>query len=270
MVITALVGKSGTGKSSKAQVVAGTYNIEYILDDGLFIKGNKILAGRSAKREDTRIAAIKRAVFMDEGHKNEVKASIKEYKPESILIIGTSEHMISSIMNALELGCEFELIRIEEISTQEEIESAIKARRGKGKHVIPVPTFEIKKDFSGYFIDSIKLLVNRNERNEGHYEKTVVRPTFSYLGKYEIKDAALKAIINITSREVSNVSRVLTIDIKNEKIGVIVFLGVVLTLDAPLQITSGYLAERVKTNLEYMTGFNVLEVNIFVKGIKVD
>jgi uncharacterized alkaline shock family protein YloU len=178
--------------------------------------------------------------------------------------------MIGSIMKALDLGNEYELIRIEEISTPEEIEAAIKARRGKGKHVIPVPTFEIKKDFSGYFIDSIKLLVNRNEKNEFHYEKTVVRPTFSYLGKYEIKDAALKAIINITSTEVQNVSKVLSIDIKNEKIGIIVTIGVSLTLDAPLKITSSILAERVKSNLEYMTGLNVLEVNIIVKGIKVD
>jgi uncharacterized alkaline shock family protein YloU len=270
MVIYALVGRSGTGKSSKAQVVAGTYNIEFILDDGLLIKGNKVLAGQSAKREDTRIAAIKRAVFMEDKHRNEVKESIKEYNPQSILVIGTSEHMINSIMKALDIGNEYRLIRIEDISTPEEIDSAIKSRRGKGKHVIPVPTFEIKKDFSGYFVDSIKLLVNRNEKNEVHYEKTVVRPTFSYLGKYEIKDAALKAIINITSTEVENVSRVLSIDIKNEKIGIIVTMGVVLTLNAPLQITSGILAERVKNNLEYMTGLNVLEVNIVVKGVKVD
>jgi uncharacterized alkaline shock family protein YloU len=47
-------------------------------------------------------------------------------------------------------------------------------------------------------------------------------------------------------------------------------MGVVLTLNAPLQITSGILAERVKNNLEYMTGLNVLEVNIVVKGVKVD
>ena len=270
MVVYALVGRSGTGKSSKAQVVAGTYNIEYILDDGLLINGNKVLAGQSAKREDTRIAAIRRAVFMEESHRSEVSRSIKEHAPQSILVIGTSEHMVTSIMKALELGEDYKLIKIEDISAPEEIEAAVRSRKGKGKHVIPVPTFEIKKDFSGYFVDSIKLLVNRNEKDEVHYEKTVVRPTFSYLGKYEIKDAALKAIINISSLQVENVVKVLSIDIKNQKIGIIVNLGVMMTLKDPLQITSAILAEHVKNDLEYMTGFNVIEVNVFVKSIKVD
>lgn len=63
MDIYAFIGRSGTGKSYKAQYVAGCYDIEYIIDDGLLIKGNKVIAGVSAKKESTRIAAVKRAVF---------------------------------------------------------------------------------------------------------------------------------------------------------------------------------------------------------------
>ena len=50
MKIVALVGQSGTGKSYKALHLAHEKEIEYIIDDGLLIKGNKILAGKSAKR----------------------------------------------------------------------------------------------------------------------------------------------------------------------------------------------------------------------------
>ena len=46
--VTALVGKSGTGKSFRAQLIAQKYNIDVIVDDGLLIHGQKILAGRSA------------------------------------------------------------------------------------------------------------------------------------------------------------------------------------------------------------------------------
>jgi len=48
--IFALVGESGTGKSYKAILVAHKYNISYIIDDGLLIRKDKILAGHSAKK----------------------------------------------------------------------------------------------------------------------------------------------------------------------------------------------------------------------------
>ena len=46
----AFVGPSGTGKSYRAQMVAGEYDIHYIIDDGLFIKDNEVIAGDSAKK----------------------------------------------------------------------------------------------------------------------------------------------------------------------------------------------------------------------------
>ena len=43
-------GPSGTGKSYRAQMVANEYNINYIIDDGILIKENDIIAGSSAKK----------------------------------------------------------------------------------------------------------------------------------------------------------------------------------------------------------------------------
>jgi ABC-type dipeptide/oligopeptide/nickel transport system ATPase component len=48
--VFALVGASGTGKSFRAKLVAQKHEIEYIIDDGLLIKNNRILAGHSAKK----------------------------------------------------------------------------------------------------------------------------------------------------------------------------------------------------------------------------
>ncbi len=47
--VFALVGGSGTGKSFRAKLVAEKYGIEIIVDDGLLIRDQKILAGRSGK-----------------------------------------------------------------------------------------------------------------------------------------------------------------------------------------------------------------------------
>ena len=101
MKIYALVGKSGTGKSYRAITLANSRDIEYVIDDGLLIHGSKRLGGKSAKREKTIIAAVKRALFFDDNHREEIKTIIKTNKPSSILIIGTSDRMVQKIAKAL-------------------------------------------------------------------------------------------------------------------------------------------------------------------------
>ena len=51
VTVFALVGRSGTGKSFRAKLVAQKFGIDLIIDDGLLIRDQKIIAGRSAKRE---------------------------------------------------------------------------------------------------------------------------------------------------------------------------------------------------------------------------
>jgi len=46
--VYALVGKTGTGKSFRAQLVARTHGISLIIDDGLLIHGTQLLGGKSA------------------------------------------------------------------------------------------------------------------------------------------------------------------------------------------------------------------------------
>ena len=64
MKVYALVGKSGTGKSYQAINLCRDRDIESIIDDGLFICRGKAMAGKSAKREATKIGAIKTALFI--------------------------------------------------------------------------------------------------------------------------------------------------------------------------------------------------------------
>ena len=94
MKIYGLVGKSGSGKSYHAAGLCRKLGIESILDDGLLISANRVLAGVSAKRQDTKIRAIKTALFTDDAHKEAVAAKLAETSPASVLVIGTSERMI--------------------------------------------------------------------------------------------------------------------------------------------------------------------------------
>ena len=271
MIIYALIGKSGSGKSHRAQQVSKDYSIEFIIDDGLLINGTRVVAGISAKKENTRIAAVKRALFLDTGHRVQVLKAIGEFIPSSILILGTSDNMINRITENLNLPSASKKIYIEDIATQREIEIATRTRKEQGKHVIPVPTFSIKKDFSGYFIASVKNFTKKGRSlDNDEIEKTVVRPTFSYLGRYTIANNVIKAMVSYAGEKVDGVFKIIKVNIENRSSG--------LKIDIEISVSFGYiipgivnnLREYIKSELEYMTAFNILEINVSVRSLNID
>ena len=58
-------------------MVAGEKGINYIIDDGLLIKGNEVIAGVSAKKAPTKIETVKNALFINEERKEEMQKVIK-------------------------------------------------------------------------------------------------------------------------------------------------------------------------------------------------
>ena len=194
MEVIALVGPSGTRKSHRALLVAHNNQADAIIDDGLLIKDGKIIAGKSAKREQNKVLAVKRAIFVLPGHAEEVRKAIEETKPVRILILGTSENMARKIAKALKLPEISHFVHIEEIATQSEMEKARFHRLREGKHIIPVPTIELKPHFSGYLVDPINSFLKKKRRDGDRRrtlgEKSIVRPVFSYYGKLIIDDWA--------------------------------------------------------------------------------
>lgn len=264
--VYALIGQSGTGKSYKAFIVAKERDIGYIIDDGLLIGGTRVIAGQSAKRESTKIASVRRALFSDPDHRAKVRKALDEIKPDKLLVLGTSLKMVQEICQALELPEFHEILHIEDVSTEKEIELARKSRREDGKHVIPVPTFEIKKDFSGYFIDSLKIF-SKKDRFADIVEKTIIRPTFSYLGKYEITKAALVQMISICVARVERINKILRVRIENKPDGIIIDLDLSVKLVTRIDLMLIEVQKKLVEEIEYMTGLNVLSVNVNVKAI---
>jgi len=180
--VFALVGKSGTGKSFKARQVARRFRVDLIIDDGLLIRGQKILAGRSAKREKGIMTAIKTAVFANPELIAEVRQAIAAEQFARLLIIGTSRKMVLRIARTLDLLPIHRVITIEEISTRAEIAQALKIRAEQGKHIIPVPGVEIKRNYPHIFFESVKILLKSSKvlrKSEAEIvEKTVVRPEY--------------------------------------------------------------------------------------------
>jgi uncharacterized alkaline shock family protein YloU len=268
MEIIVLVGNSGTGKSYQAMSLAKKKNIEYIIDDGLLIKGNKVLGGFSAKREKSKMAAVKRALFINPQHKEEIENILSLEKPKGILILGTSEKMVEAIVRTFNLGKITERYFISDISTEEEIRLAQKYRKHEGKHVIPVPTFEIKKDFSGYFLNPLRVFRKFNKEDYLEVdEKSVVRPTYSYLGKYTISDKVIRDLILYASKKAIGIYKISDVELQITSSGVVADIEVVVVYGNPVKTVVEGVQELVKSEVERMTSLNILAVNIYVKSL---
>ena len=164
ITVFALVGASGTGKSFRAKLLAQKYDINAIIDDGLLIQDDKILAGHSAKREKTFLAAVRAAVFDDKEHRDQIARALKKQSIKRLLILGTSEKMVQKIAMRLQLPPPSKIIKIEDIATQDEIDFAIRSRHIEGKHVIPVPALEIKRSYPQIFYDAIRVKLARKQK----------------------------------------------------------------------------------------------------------
>ncbi|MDC7247534.1 MAG: hypothetical protein PQJ35_04260, partial [Sphaerochaetaceae bacterium] len=197
--VYALVGKSGTGKSFRSKLVAQKHNIELIIDDGLLIKGDRFIAGRSAKREPNFLSAVKVALFDDDDHMRETISALQSEKYHRIMIIGTSEKMVYKIASRLKLPEPEKIFRIEDIASKEEIETAMRIRFSEGKHVIPVPTIEITRSYPQIVYDSMRVFFKNKSnlpwRKQQAFEKTIVRPEFSKYGKITMSEAALTQMV---------------------------------------------------------------------------
>ena len=267
MQVTSLVGISGTGKSYRALLVAKDNNIEYVIDDGLFIKGNKIIAGASAKKEHTKIAAVRRALFMDPEHREEVAGAIRLHRPKRILILGTSDGMVDRITQALGIPAPQTRLHIEDIASEEEIELARQQRLLKGKHVIPVPTLEVKKDFSGYFLDTLKILTKKRDHSVTIDEKTVVRPTYSYLGRYTIYGRAIIQIARAAAEKIDGIGRIYNTEVAIYPHGIVLNTDVAVKYGIAMEKPIAAMKEMIKSEIEYMTSLNVLAINVTVKRL---
>ena len=268
--VYAFVGPSGTGKSYRAQMVASEKNIKFIIDDGLLIMDNKVIAGESAKKAPTKIETVKHALFYKEEEKQEIIKALKKYKPESILILGTSDGMVQKIAANLGLPEISDTTYISDVATQGEMETARRIRVTEGKHVIPVPTFEIKKDFSGYLLDPLQIFKTKGRGNQPYIsEKSIIRPTFSYLGNFTISDTVFRQILEYLASKTLGIYKIQKIRVDNFGEGVKIHMEVTIVYGFNLIDGINEFKNKAKKEIEKLTAMNVEEFEVVIKNIYV-
>ena len=268
--VYAFVGPSGTGKSYRAQMVAGEKNTHFIIDDGLLIKDNEVIAGESAKKASTKVATVKHALFYEDDEKEAIIKALKKYKPESILILGTSDGMVKKIAENLGLPEISETTYINDVATEQEMETARRIRVTEGKHVIPVPTFQIKKDFSGYLLDPLQIFKSKGKGQKPYIsEKSIIRPTFSYMGKFTISDLVFRQILEYLAVNTKAIHKILKARVDNYGDGVRLYIEVTIVYGYNVVEGLKNFKEKAKKEIEKLTAMNVVEIEVVAKNIYV-
>lgn len=268
--VYAFVGPSGTGKSYRAQMVAGEKDVHFIIDDGLLINENRVVAGESAKKASTKIETVKKALFLHDDEKKVIQKALKKYKVKKILILGTSDGMVEKIAENLGLPKVSNTTYIADVATEEEMKTARNIRVTEGKHVIPVPTFEIKKDFSGYLLDPLQIFKSKGKGKQPYIsEKSIIRPTFSYMGNFTISDSVFRQIAEYQAEKMPEIYKVLRTRVQNYGEGPLI--------DMEVSVVYGYnvaeglveFKKKIVKEIENLTAMNVVKLDVVAKNIVV-
>ena len=272
MQVIAFVGPAGTGKSYRAQRVARDEGADAIIDDGLLIQGSKIWAGDSAKNEQNRIQAVKRAIFNDPEQVEKVTDAINKVKPKKLLILGTSEEMVRRITAKLGIPAPTKYIRIEDVATKREIAKARESRNKDGKHIVPVPAVELKPHYAGALIDPFRGFFTKSKNQHDYAEKSVIRPSFSMYGRMLITDSAIEDIVKLTLQDVADIKSIIGINIKTDGESakkVIINVEVILLYGCVIKDVVNLAQYRIKHEVEVMTAMKVVAVNMSVRRLAV-
>ncbi len=272
MEVVAFVGPSGTGKSHHAIGVAFDNKCDAIIDDGLLIKGTKILAGTSAKNEQNRIQAVKRAIFTDDEHARVVREALATGRVRRLLIIATSDNMIQKIIGRLQLPQPIKTVYINQIASKAEIKKARYSRLHEGKHIVPVPTVELKPHFTGYFANLPYNLFSSKRRHEKEADRSIVRPSFSFYGKLLIADNAIEDIIRIIGDKIEGVEKITKIRVRrrsDNSRGIVISVEVILFYGVKLFTVSKMLQNKIKEKVEFMTAMQVKNVDVSIRSLAV-
>ena len=201
-----------------------------------------------------------------------LKEVVEKYHPDRILILGTSDRMVVTITKALDLPEPCKYIRIEDVARPEEMMKASEARHKEGKHVIPVPTMELKPYFKGYLVDPLKFFRNRKKEAPKRFseqnERSVVRPVFSYYGKLSFSDRVIASLVRYAVKGMKKVriTGVSSQKSESQMNGLILALDVTVRSGTPQDIKTVIhtMRDRIQREIEHTTGMSLETIRVNV------
>jgi len=268
--VYALVGMSGTGKSFRARLIAEKRGIDVIVDDGILIHGDAILAGHWAKKERTLLAATRRALFDTREHAREARDALRSVEFRAVLVVATSLEMAERIAAVLDLPRPSTVYPIDEVAPRDEREAAARRRRRAASHALPAQAVSIRRGPIASLAagaDSIADAVRRNTARDNRLRAGLDRQKRSR-GGVAISIDALRQMVGHCVAE--HDSRITVEKVRIRERGGMHDLEVGIRVPFALQ-TSGdlhRLREYVMHSLERYAGIIVREVRLVVESVE--
>jgi uncharacterized alkaline shock family protein YloU len=179
--------------------------------------------------------------------------------------------MINKICKRLNLEGPAKTVYIHQIASKKEIKKARYSRLQEGKHIVPVPSVELKPHFTGYFADLPYNIFSKQRKEKKDADRSIVRPAFSFYGKLLIADTAIESIIEIIANKMLGVDKVTDVKIRRrtDSKGITISLEVILFYGVQIFTITRQLQAKIKEKVEYMTAMQVKNVNVSIRSLSV-
>ena len=115
-------------------------------------------------------------------------------------------------------------------------------------------------------MDPLKIFEKKDKK---YHEKSIIRPTFSYLGNFYISDKVIKDVIMYTTKDIEGVTRLIRVNIEKFIDGINLYLDINVQYGYSIPKVSKTLQDTITKEVVYATGINIFGINVKVKGIDI-
>jgi len=262
--VIAFVGAAGTGKSQRASQMARQHGIDFVIDDGLIVSKGQIMAGKSAKSEKNMVRAIRRALFQYAPHRLEAASFLASRAPCKVMVLATSRLMMEKIVKTLNLPLPKKVVDIAEVASNDEIINALKERREKKLHVVPVSRTQIQRNFAGKLVSQIRGFFKSKDKQD----RTVVQPPFSFDGRVTIETEAILEMARHLIVIGDHIHQVRELNLVPEGDAISINLTIDIKLNGKNALyLARLLQKKLSRGLSFFTGMEVKKVNVSINEV---
>ena len=129
---------------------------------------------------------------------------------------------------------------------------------------------KLKRIFHGYILDPLQIFKFKGKGNDPYIaEKSIIRPTFSYLGNFTISDTVFRQIAEYLAKRTQGIYRVIRTRVESTPEGPNIYMEVSIEFGTNILETLREFKQRIKKEIEILTTMNVQEITIVAKGIHI-
>jgi uncharacterized alkaline shock family protein YloU len=131
---------------------------------------------------------------------------------------------------------------------------------------------ELKPHFQGYLLDPIRsFFYGRNGKKISPFERSVVRPVFSYYGKLTFSNDVLEALVRHALAKNDGVTKInrlrVAINYNSTRNGLAIILSLTIAYGQNIKKLMSRIRRDIQQEVEYTTGMSVEILKITVRSI---